>query len=80
MSRVGEPRTTPYQREPVLASVVLDVEWFFFNSKGYTAYGGILLHNREPPLNREPPCLRVVPDVLVVPGTHATRPPVTSHE
>ena len=62
MSRVGEPRTTPYHREPLLASMVLDVEWFFFNSKGHTAYGEVLLHNREPPPNREPLCLRVVPN------------------
>ncbi len=74
MFGVGEPRTTPYHREPLLGSLVLHGEWFFFKSKGYTAYGGSPLHNREPPPNREPPCLRMVPVVLVVPDSHATHP------
>lgn len=73
MFGVGKPRTTPCHREPLSRPLVLHGEWFFFNSKGYTAYGGIPLHKREPRPNREPPRLRMVPDVLGGPDTHASR-------
>ena len=76
-----EPRPTRPHRDPLLRSLGLHGEWFFFNSKAHRVPRCLSLHEQPGPTpHRDPSCLRVGSDVLVFPIPTPTRPaclPVT---